>query len=129
MVLTVVIGSNYGDRGANIKSALTRIGQIAKICSQSDIYETPDCLGTGLKYLNVVVGIEVAGLTLEAFQREMKELERHCGRNEEARKRGEVCIDIDIVLADGQVIRESDYRAAYFQKGYKELISRDFKKN
>lgn len=129
MILTVVIGSNSGDREANIKKALISIEETARLCSRSRIYETPDCFGFGLKYLNIVIQIETGSLSLDVFQKKMKELERQCGRNEESRKRGEVCIDIDIVLVDTEILREADYKAAYFQKGYKELSCLNFNKN
>lgn len=122
MTLTfiVVIGSNFEDRLGHVRIGLDFIRTNYCIISESEIYESRDCLGTGRKYLNAVVKF-VADVNAADLMLRFKELERICGRTDEARKRGEVSLDIDIVLCNGEILREEDFNAAYFQRGYREL--------
>lgn len=121
MECVLVIGSNWGDRGTNIRNSLALIEKIAEVACFSSVYESPDCLGTGNLYLNQVVRIKCEGFGAIELEAELKKIERVCGREEESKKRGEVACDIDIVIVDGVVLREEDFKARYFQRGLSEL--------
>ena len=121
MNLILAIGSNYGDRAANIERALEVIRNLSKEEEVSSIYESPDCLGVGRNYLNAVARITVDETELNALTARFKRLEAECGRTPEASARGEVCLDIDVVISDGKILRPADFRSFYFRKGYKEM--------
>lgn len=57
----------------------------------------------------------------EALQRASKDIELQLGRAPEMKERGEVPIDIDIVVFDQEVVRQADFDSAYFKKGMKFL--------
>lgn len=115
------LGSNHGNRYANIEEAIAWCaGQLSDI-RISSIYETPEIHGIGDPYMNAVV----IGATCKSFEeltRETKEFERTHGRDAEARNRGEVPIDIDIVIWNEGITRPLDFSRQFFQIGYSEII-------
>lgn len=116
MTALLSIGSNFGNRMKNVEAALEFISRIAQIKRQSPIYESPDCLGTGLKYINAVVEIST-NLEEDELNVLLKSFESECGRNKHSRERGEVCIDIDIVTWKEYIRRKADFSAHYFRIG------------
>lgn len=116
MKALVVVGSNCGDREDRVASAISFLRLHGNITAQSGIYESEDCLGTGRKYMNAVLELESA-LDEEEINSRCKEYERNCGRDQECRKRGEVPVDIDVVVYGEEVRRLMDYNSAYFKKG------------
>lgn len=117
MRAVLVIGSNTGKRAETIRKAIDFLNRHIKMLETSDIYETPDCLGNGKKYLNQVIKIETDNC-YDDLNRLLKKFEIECGRDPESRRLGDVPIDIDIVVWEGEVKRKTDYNATYFQKGY-----------
>ncbi|MDE6338577.1 MAG: hypothetical protein K2K97_02170, partial [Muribaculaceae bacterium] len=59
------------------------------------------------------------------FEGITKNYEKENGRNAEARKRGDVPIDIDIVVWNGEVVREHDFVCNFFRIGLRTLRSVD----
>lgn len=110
------IGSNVGNRKENIEAALRFLTLHASEINYSPVYESPDCRGSHKRYLNAVVDMETE-VDAERLNREIKRFEIERGRDEQARERKEVPVDIDIVMWDGNIKRMEDYRSAYFQKG------------
>lgn len=120
MQAILVLGSNSGNRTKTIEDALAAIRKEADVLKMSIIYESPDCLGKDKPYLNTVISVETPYSESE-FNNRLKTIEFIFGRNQEARNRGDVPLDIDIVIWDGKIRRPLDYRSQYFQKGYKLL--------
>lgn len=115
--VVISIGSNCGDRKASVREALEWLQHLMMQTKCSDIYETP-CVGkTGTPYINAVISGYYDG---DAFQLEdiLKDREREMGRNEECRKKGEVPIDLDLVVCDGTIYKPWDYRQKFFQQGF-----------
>lgn len=127
MNCVIAIGSNYGDREGNIIKAFKFLSATGEIVSRSGIYESPDFLGIGRGYLNAVVMLETSK-SEEALNLSIKEFEKECGRDCGARERGEVCIDVDIVIYNNVIRRPKDYSASYFKKGYSEISKNIFEK-
>ncbi len=50
-----------------------------------------------------------------------KAYERACGRDEECRSKGLVPIDLDIVMWNGDVVREKDYKQQFFKIGWEQI--------
>lgn len=113
----LVVGSNYQDRKSNLMHAIHFLSENVEILRQSDIYESPDHFGSGCKYLNIVIEFQTC-LSERELCRKIKQFELLCGRNIERRERGEVPVDIDIVICDGVIVRNSDYNSSYFKKGF-----------
>lgn len=122
MKAVLVLGSNCGDRRGFILRAGEMVSASCTVLGASDIYESPDCLGSGRRYLNMVLEVE-SPLPEESLNSLFKSFECACGRSQMARERGEVPVDIDIVLWGGFIRRPSDFRAAYFRRGYENMVS------
>ncbi|HKZ51178.1 MAG TPA: 2-amino-4-hydroxy-6-hydroxymethyldihydropteridine diphosphokinase [Dehalococcoidia bacterium] len=101
------LGSNQGDRRANLKRGLEFLSARAKVLAVSSLYETEPW---GLKrqplYYNAVarVATELRPRELLAF---IKEIEAALGRHPGPRW-GPRPLDLDILLYDGEVVAEED---------------------
>lgn len=60
-------------------------------------------------------------IPFEKLNKDLKAYELKHGRDSEARRKGEVPIDLDIVKWDGEILRPRDYAADYFRKGLTEI--------
>ena len=48
-------------------------------------------------------------------------MEYDFGRDSEARERGDVPLDVDIVLFDAEIVRPRDFSQSFFRIGYESL--------
>jgi GTP cyclohydrolase-4 len=93
------IGSNLGDRQANILTALQRLRARAEVLAVSGFYESQAADGAeGPAFLNVAAALETP-LDRVAFERFTREVETAVGRSG-TRKLAARPIDIDILWAD-----------------------------
>ncbi len=106
------IGSNLGDRQANLLAALQRLRSRAAIFAVSGFYESQAAGGaTGPAYLNVAVGLRYAGRS-----RRLRTFCAGCrvGRRTRARSRRlePRPIDIDLLVVDGDIVHPRARRAS-----------------
>ena len=96
------LGSNVGDRAANLKDALTRIGRIARIQQCSSVYETdPVGYTEQREFWNIAVSIST-DLPARQLLNELIAIEVAMGR-ERTFRNAPRNIDIDILLYDDVV--------------------------
>lgn len=111
MIVYVGIGSNLGDRQANILAALQRLRARADVLAVSAFYETEAAGGAeGPAFLNIAAQVETA-LSIEAFERFAKDVEAAVGRFG-IRKLAARPIDIDILWA-GSFVHPQLLQRAY----------------
>lgn len=125
MVSVVIsIGSNCGDRKSNVALALHWLKSVLIQTNSSEIYETPCALQSGIPYMNAVIEgfYQSTGIELEDL---LKSKEHEMGRTPRSREVGEVPIDMDIVILNGNIEKAWDYRQKFFQIGYSQ-IHQDF---
>jgi 2-amino-4-hydroxy-6-hydroxymethyldihydropteridine diphosphokinase len=97
------IGSNLGNRQANMAMAMRMLTPLARVEAVSALYESPPQVpAPPPAYLNAVCRI-VTGLTPELLLRHLKNIERLIGRRE-AERWAPRPIDLDIVLYNQQVL-------------------------
>jgi len=102
-VVYLSLGSNMGNRAANLKAAVGQLTPQLRVLSVSKIYETPPWGFTDQPhFLNQVVKAETYE-TPEALLSHLKRLELALGR-EPNFKNGPRKIDIDILLYDDLVL-------------------------
>lgn len=118
--IIVSLGSNYGNRTRNVEEAILWMNNVADRCKNSSIYETTEIHGIGKPYMNAVLKGRTA-ISFDLLQEMMKAYEIEHGRTMERRARGEVPIDIDIVIWDSKVIRPLDFGREFFKIGYSQL--------
>ena len=111
------IGSNYGNRKDNVLAALSWLSSHLSCFRHSPIYATPDCHGGQREYMNAVC---IGKTSIEAVELEAlcKKFEILRGRDAKARAKGDVPVDVDVVVYNGKVLRERDFRSEFFLKGY-----------
>lgn len=130
MKYIISLGSNTDDKLRKMMDALSFIRRqtTIKISESSGFYNTTALGGGTQNYLNSVIVLDT-DMEFHCLNLFFKNLEIKMGRNDETRLKGEVPIDIDIVIADGVIIRPKDYDTKYFQTGFTKLKHRLFKKN
>jgi GTP cyclohydrolase-4 len=100
------IGSNLGDRQANILAALQRLRTRGEVAAVSAFYESPAAAGAeGPPFLNVAAALRT-DLEPDDFARFTGDVELAVGRAAGARKLSPRPIDIDVLAVDGRVIRD-----------------------
>lgn len=116
----ICIGSNVACRRANIDYACKMLSDVCRDCITSGVYETDDDSGLGAPYLNMVVICRCI-ICREALQTMAKKLEKDCGRDECSKVRGEMPLDIDIVVWEGDVVDDYEFGRPYFIEGYRRV--------
>jgi GTP cyclohydrolase IV len=103
--LHIGIGSNLGDRQGNILTALQRLRAQARVVAVSAFYESEPAGGAdGPAFLNVAAHVQTE-LDAPAFERFARDVELAVGRAS-VRKLAARPIDIDLLAADGRLVRE-----------------------
>jgi 2-amino-4-hydroxy-6-hydroxymethyldihydropteridine diphosphokinase len=103
----IALGSNLGDRAANLTAARTALAPDPSVTAVSSIYETePWGLAGQGRYLNQVLRGETT-LEPRALLAKLQEIERALGREREREERyGPRTIDLDILLYDDMQVEE-----------------------
>lgn len=102
----VALGTNLGDRQANLQTALDRLGAVVTIRMVSPVYETePWGVTDQPKFLNMAVVGETA-LEPDALLAALKRIEGDMGRTETVRY-GPRVIDLDILFYDDRVVHNA----------------------
>lgn len=120
VMATLALGSNMEPKLSRVLSAISWLSEVCEVECATRPYETPPLGGGTRSYCNAVVRVRYAG-ELATLERLVKEYETDMGRDEKCRSLGLVPVDIDIVMADGQILRQRDYDAFYFRKGMRQL--------
>lgn len=116
--ITACLGSNAEDAEHRINAAMDFLRSIPD-CRDFVATEVYHCDGSS--YGNALVRLRT-GMSVEALRAHTKEYERQCGRCAESKARGEISIDIDLVMANDDILRD-DYYSPYFVHGLKLLTS------
>lgn len=99
------LGTNLGDRAANLRTALSALSAVADIDATSAVYETAPLYVTDQPaFLNMAVRARTE-LAPQALLAALKEIEAQLGRVASLRY-GPRLIDLDILLYDGLVTDE-----------------------
>lgn len=118
----ISLGSNVDRSAGIIREAISRLCKIGDQIVVSEFYKTPDISGSEVMYLNAVLKGRFA-FGAEELQGKCKEMESSLGRLPSGVAKGEVAIDIDVVIFDGAVVRPVDYGRYYFTIGMDYLKS------
>lgn len=114
------IGSNSGDRQSQVSAGAEWLKTLLSDTHISSIYSTGDCHGGPREYFNVVVRGMIS-IDISILDNLCKEYELSHGRTLEARRVGDVPIDIDVVVYDNEIVRPNDFRRDFFQTGYRQI--------
>ena len=114
------IGSNSADRETQMTNCIAWLRGIATPTKLSSVYNSPASNGKDPDYLNAVAEI-TSTLTHPELNKLLKNYERQCGRTPQSKSLGSIPIDIDIVMWNGNVLRQKDFAQYYFAKGWNEI--------
>ena len=99
------LGSNVGDRSANLRAAIERLGKAGSVRAVSGFYETePVELRDQPWFLNCVVALATSD-SPEALLKKVLAIEQEMGRLR-MKDKGPRSIDIDILLFGDRVVEE-----------------------
>jgi len=107
MLCYIALGSNLGDRHANLRQAIKLLGQTAsvRVLRVSSFHETEPVGGPPQgKYINAVAEVETE-LSPHALLSELHSVERQLARTRDIRW-GPRTIDLDIILMGDLVVQE-----------------------
>lgn len=97
------LGSNLGDRAANLRAAIDRLADVGKVAVISSFYETEPVEFTQQPwFVNCVVKLETEKMPRQLLAA-LLAIERQMGRRRD-RKKGPRTIDLDILLFGSSVI-------------------------
>lgn len=97
------LGSNLGDRKANLEAAIAKLGELGEVKAVSSFYETePMELAAQPWFLNCAVALETE-LMPKQLMKAILALEQEMGRRR-AKPKGPRTIDIDILLFGSSAI-------------------------
>jgi 2-amino-4-hydroxy-6-hydroxymethyldihydropteridine diphosphokinase len=102
-VVYLSLGSNLGDRAANLNDAITRLNKIGIVVAKSSFYETEPVAFTAQPwFLNCVVALETEKMPKQLLTA-ILDIEQHMGRRRNQQK-GPRNIDIDILLFGSSIV-------------------------
>lgn len=118
--ITVCIGSNLPDGHKKVAEALSWLTQILSQCRFHGPYPTEPYgeASAECQYFNAVA-IGNTSLSELSLNKAFKDYEHSHGR--QPGNRNIVAIDLDLVVCNGRVLRQSDFEAPYFTEGFNRL--------
>jgi 2-amino-4-hydroxy-6-hydroxymethyldihydropteridine diphosphokinase len=103
-IVYLSLGSNVGDRGANLHSAIERLRTLGKLVALSSFYETEPVEFTAQPwFLNCVVKLNTEKMPQELLAGVL-DVEQQMGRRR-TQKKGPRIIDIDVLLFGNSIIK------------------------
>jgi 2-amino-4-hydroxy-6-hydroxymethyldihydropteridine diphosphokinase len=97
------LGTNLGDRFANLRAAVAALGEVARVEALSRVYETAPLYVTDQPaFLNMAARAET-DLEPHALLARLKSIEEHLGRVA-SRRYGPRLIDLDILFYGGETV-------------------------
>jgi 2-amino-4-hydroxy-6-hydroxymethyldihydropteridine diphosphokinase len=104
-IVYLSLGSNVGDRAANLRDAITRMGELGEVVAVSSFYETEPVEFTAQPwFLNCAVKVDTEKMPKQLLAA-ILDIEQQMGRRRRReQKKGPRTIDIDILLFGNSVI-------------------------
>lgn len=110
----IALGSNVGDRKANIRKALEKLKVKMTILRASSIYETkPMYMENQGWFLNCVVKVDTK-LRAKELLDFLKSSEKELGRKA-SRRNGPRIIDLDILFYGNQIVKDNDFHIPHLK--------------
>lgn len=117
----ISLASNTPDKQAQMRTAFEELHEMGIIAETSSIYETAPYGNPRQKnYLNAVAQVSTS-IGYNELHEILKKQEQAHGRTPESKQTGEIPLDIDIVVWNGEILRPQDYTRDYFKIGLEEL--------
>ena len=117
----IAIGSNIGDREANIKKAFDALKKRIQIVKTSSLYETkPMYIEDQGWFLNCALKVET-DLAPKELLKFLKNIEQKLGRKT-VKRNGPRIIDLDILFYGDQILKEDDLQVPHPKIGERPFV-------
>lgn len=103
MIAIIALGSNLGDRCANISAGLSALTELGHVTPSPHILETPDESGLGPDYLNTVAMLNSALENPRSLLEDLLRIELRLGRERNLGRNTPRTLDLDLVEVQGWV--------------------------
>lgn len=101
MQAVIALGSNLGDRRANLAEGVKGLEKLGAVRVSSLVMETPDESGRGPDYLNTVALLTTEIENPQRLLEELLRIELCCGRDRSAGKNAPRTLDLDLITVAG----------------------------
>ncbi|HJW71894.1 MAG TPA: 2-amino-4-hydroxy-6-hydroxymethyldihydropteridine diphosphokinase [Geothrix sp.] len=101
MKAVIALGSNLGDRRANLEGGLLALQSLGTVVPSPLIMETPDESGRGPAYLNTVALLATTEADPRRLLESLLRLELAAGRDRRAGRNAPRTLDLDLITTDG----------------------------
>lgn len=118
------LGSNVDNAADMICKSFDFLEHHFEVVNRSAIYSTPSIKADDFSVYHNAVAEIYSDIPLNEIESMLKGYERACGRDK-AIAPTRVPIDIDVVMAEGMVLRERDFNRDYFRIGYRQIDHAD----
>jgi len=115
------LGSNI-EPVENLSRAIELLTLSVTIEAMSSVWETPAVGSPGPNYLNLAMEVKSALAPDELKENVLRKIESQLGRKRSSDKNAPRTVDIDILIADDQLIEPALYQHAYLTVPLAELI-------
>lgn len=102
MNAVIAIGSNLGDRRANLAAGVKGLLELGQVRVSSLAMETPDESGRGPDYLNTVALLTTEIQDPRALLEALLRIELSCGRDRGQGRNAPRTLDLDLIAVHGQ---------------------------
>lgn len=103
-IVYLSLGSNLGDREANLRAAIAKLAEIGAVAAVSSFYETEPVDVTGQPwFLNCAVKLDTEKMPRQLIAA-LLAIEQSMGRQRKAQQKAPRTIDIDILLFGSSII-------------------------
>lgn len=119
-VVWLSLGSNFEDGKIRISRVLNKLYQCSDEFHYSSIYRTQEINNPDKYYYNCVASMET-NLKYDELNMFFKNLEKEEGRTAESKMKGQVEVDIDIVVYKNKIMRDFDFHQDFFKIGYEQV--------
>ena len=114
------IGSNAVDKAERLAFGFDELCSRLVVVARSEAYVTPALNGRDADYLNAVAVVQ-ADIDFDSLNVLLKQIETLGGRMPQSKMSGVIPLDLDIVIALGNVVRPGDFDRQYFQIGWNQI--------
>jgi 2-amino-4-hydroxy-6-hydroxymethyldihydropteridine diphosphokinase len=97
----IALGSNLGDRAANLQAGLAGLRKLGPLSPSPQVMETPDESGLGPSYLNTVALVDTAEEDPRRLLEALFRIELAQGRDRGAGRNAPRTLDLDLIAIDG----------------------------
>lgn len=101
MIALVALGSNLGDRAANLDAGLAALRELGVVTPSPKVVETADESGVGPAYLNTVALLETAEVDVRRVLEGLLRAELRLGRDRSTGRNAPRTLDLDLVAVRG----------------------------